>query len=397
MSAERTSRSAASSQASGARATIQVALGSRSYEVLIGPGLIDAAGGLIESRLGGVRCGIVTDANVAAAGQLARLQAGLGAAGLRAETEVVAPGEGTKSFPVLARLSERLLEMRLERGDLVIALGGGVVGDLAGFAASIVRRGMRFVQVPTTLLAQVDSSVGGKTGINTPQGKNLVGAFHQPSLVLADIDALATLPAREFRAGYVEAAKFGLLGDAQYFGWLESNAAAVFAREPAALTHAIAVAVQGKADIVARDETETGDRMLLNLGHTFGHALEAWAGFSDRLLHGEAIAIGICLAFRISEQLGLIGNNSVARVETHFAGARPADPHRRNPGRRGAGRGNAHEHHGPGQEGARRQTDPHPGARHRRGLHHPRCRLRHRARVPGRPNRPLSAPVSAGT
>jgi shikimate kinase/3-dehydroquinate synthase len=232
----------------------------------------------------------------------------------------VAPGEGTKSFPVLARLSERLLEMRLERGDLVIALGGGVVGDLAGFAASIVRRGMRFVQIPTTLLAQVDSSVGGKTGINTPQGKNLVGAFHQPSLVLADIDALATLPAREFRAGYVEAAKFGLLGDAQYFGWMESNAAAVFAREPAALTHAIAVAVQGKADIVARDETETGDRMLLNLGHTFGHALEAWAGFSDRLLHGEAIAIGICLAFRISEQLGLIGNNSVARVETHFAG-----------------------------------------------------------------------------
>jgi shikimate kinase/3-dehydroquinate synthase len=209
--------------------------------------------------------------------------------------------------------------MRLERGDLVIALGGGVVGDLAGFAASIVRRGMRFVQVPTTLLAQVDSSVGGKTGINTPQGKNLVGAFHQPSLVLADIDALATLPAREFRAGYVEAAKFGLLGDAQYFGWMESNAGAVFAREPAALTHAIAVAVQGKADIVARDETETGDRMLLNLGHTFGHALEAWAGFSDRLLHGEAIAIGICQAFRISERLGLIGNNSVARVEQHFS------------------------------------------------------------------------------
>jgi 3-dehydroquinate synthase len=320
MSAERTPKSAERSQASGARATIQVALGSRSYEVLIGPGLIDAAGGLIGSRLGGARCGIVTDANVAAAGQLARLQVGLGAAGIRAETEGVAPGEGTKSFPVLARLSERLLEMRLERGDLVIALGGGVVGDLAGFAASIVRRGMRFVQVPTTLLAQVDSSVGGKTGVNTRQGKNLVGAFHQPSLVLADIDALATLPAREFRAGYVEAAKFGLLGDAQYFGWLESKVSAVFAREPEALTHAIAVAVQGKADIVARDETETGDRMLLNLGHTFGHALEAWAGFSDRLLHGEAIAIGICLAFRISEQLGLIGNNSVGRVETHFAG-----------------------------------------------------------------------------
>jgi shikimate kinase/3-dehydroquinate synthase len=319
MSADTTSSSAARrAQAPAARATIEVALGSRAYEVLIGPGLIEAAGELIRARLGAARCGIVTDANVAAAGQLARLQSGLEAAGVNAETEVLAPGEGTKNFAVLARLSERLLEMRLERGDLVIALGGGVVGDLAGFAASIVRRGMRFVQVPTTLLAQVDSSVGGKTGINTPQGKNLVGAFHQPSLVLADIDALATLPSREFRAGYVEAAKFGLLGDARYFGWMESNAAAVFAREPAALTHAIAVAVQGKADIVARDETETGERMLLNLGHTFGHALEAWAGFSDRLLHGEAIAIGICLAFRISEQLGLIGNNSVGRVEQHF-------------------------------------------------------------------------------
>jgi shikimate kinase/3-dehydroquinate synthase len=301
-------------------AAIKVALGSRSYEVLIGPGLIEAAGEIIKARLGAARCGIVTDQNVAAAGQLARLRSGLEAAGLRADTEVVAAGEATKSFAVLARLSERLLAMRLERGDLVIALGGGVVGDLAGFAASIVRRGMRFVQVPTTLLAQVDSSVGGKTGINTPQGKNLVGAFHQPSLVLADIDALATLPAREFRAGYVEAAKYGLLGDARYFGWLESNAPAVFAREPAALTHAIAAAVEGKAGIVARDETETGERMLLNLGHTFGHALEAWAGFCERLLHGEAIAIGICLAFRLSERLGLIGNNSLARVEAHFSG-----------------------------------------------------------------------------
>jgi len=173
--------------------------------------------------------------------------------------------------------------------------------------------------MPTTLLAQVDSSVGGKTGINTPQGKNLVGTFHQPSLVLADTDSLATLPPRQLRAGYVEAAKYGLIADAAYFGWLEQNAAAVLAREPAALTHAVAVAVRGKADIVARDETETGDRMLLNLGHTFGHALEAWAGFSERLLHGEAIAIGIGLAFRLSEQLGLVGNNSVARVETHFA------------------------------------------------------------------------------
>jgi 3-dehydroquinate synthetase len=173
--------------------------------------------------------------------------------------------------------------------------------------------------MPTTLLAQVDSSVGGKTGINTQQGKNLVGTFHQPSLVLADTDALATLPPREFRAGYVEAAKYGLLADAQYFGWLEQNASAVFAKDAAALARAIAVAVEGKAGIVVRDETETGERMLLNLGHTFGHALEAWAGFSDRLLHGEAIAIGICLAFRLSEELALIGNNSLARVEAHFA------------------------------------------------------------------------------
>jgi 3-dehydroquinate synthetase len=167
----------------------------------------------------------------------------------------------------------------------------------------------------------VDSSVGGKTGINTPQGKNLVGAFHQPSLVLADIDTLATLPARQFRAGYAEMAKYGLLGDAAFFAWLEQNAPAVFAREPEALTHALAISVQGKADIVARDETETGDRMLLNLGHTFGHALEAWAGFSDRLLHGEAVAIGTCLAFRLSEELGYIGNNSLGRVTTHLAGA----------------------------------------------------------------------------
>ena len=209
--------------------------------------------------------------------------------------------------------------MGLERGDLVVALGGGVIGDLAGLAASLVRRGLRLVQMPTTLLAQVDSSVGGKTGINTPQGKNLVGTFHQPSLVLADTDSLATLPVRQLRAGYVEAAKYGLIADAAYFGWLEQNVSAVLAREPAALTHAIAVAVRGKADIVARDETETRDRMLLNLGHTFGHALEAWASYSDRLLHGEAVAIGICLAFRLSEELGLVGNNSVARVEAHLA------------------------------------------------------------------------------
>jgi 3-dehydroquinate synthase len=302
--------------------TIPVALGSRSYDVLIGPGLLRHAAELIEARLGKgpgkTKCGIVTDANVAPR-HLAPLEASLKAVGRHAGTEVLAAGEATKGFASLARLCERLLEMGLERGDLVIALGGGVIGDLAGLAASIVRRGIRLVQMPTTLLAQVDSSVGGKTGINTPQGKNLVGTFHQPSLVLADTDSLATLPPRQLRAGYVEAAKYGLIADAAYFGWLEQNVSAVLAKDAAALTRAIAVAVQGKADIVARDETETGDRMLLNLGHTFGHALEAWAGFSDRLLHGEAVAIGICLAFRLSERLGLLGNNSVARVETHFA------------------------------------------------------------------------------
>jgi 3-dehydroquinate synthetase len=196
-----------------------------------------------------------------------------------------------------------------------------VIGDLTGFAASILRRGVRFVQVPTTLLAQVDSSVGGKTAINTPQGKNLVGSFHQPSLVLADTELLATLPPREFRAGYVEAVKYGMLGDAAYFDWLEQSWPAVLAQDADALVRTVRIAVQGKADIVARDETETGDRMLLNLGHTFGHALEAWAGYSDRLLHGEAVAIGICLAFRLSEQLGFVGNNSVARVQGHLAAA----------------------------------------------------------------------------
>jgi 3-dehydroquinate synthase len=300
--------------------TVRVGLGQRSYDVLIGAGLLARAPELIAVRLGAARCAIVTDQNVARS-HLAPLEGGLAALGRHLGTEVLAPGERTKSFPVLARLCERLLEMGLERGGLVIALGGGVIGDLAGLAASLVRRGVRFVQVPTTLLAQVDSSVGGKTGINTAQGKNLVGTFHQPCLVLADVGALATLPERQLRAGYVEAVKFGLLGDAAFFAWLEQNGRAVLAQQQAALAHAVAVSVQGKADIVARDETETGDRMLLNLGHTFGHALEAWAGYSDRLLHGEAVAIGICLAFELSRELGLVDEASIARVVRHFSEA----------------------------------------------------------------------------
>lgn len=297
---------------------VDVRLGDRSYEVLIGPALVSHAGGLIAQRFATAKCGVVTDENVAAR-HLASLEASLASVGKHAGSVILKPGEATKCFTELASLSESLLQLGLERGDLVVALGGGVMGDLAGFAASILRRGVRFVQIPTSLLAQVDSSVGGKTGINTPQGKNLIGAFHQPSLVLADTSVLDTLPPREFRAGYAEIAKFGLLGDATFFAWLEANHRAVFQRDPRALTDAIEVAVNGKARIVERDETETGDRALLNLGHTFGHALESWTGFSDRLLHGEGVAIGMCLAARLSEQLGFCPAGIAERTAAHLS------------------------------------------------------------------------------
>jgi 3-dehydroquinate synthase len=310
---------APSETASGeAPVRVSVALAGRSYDVLVGPGLAPRAAALIDKRLGPARCAIVTDANVAAT-HLAGVAAGLEATGRLAGSKILAPGESSKSFAVLAELCESLLAMQLERGDLVLALGGGVIGDLAGFAASILRRGIRYVQLPTTLLAQVDSSVGGKTAINAAHGKNLLGTFHQPSLVLADIDLLATLPPRQFRAGYVEAAKYAMLADASYFDWLEANRTSLFRQEPAALSEAIAIAVAGKAAIVARDETETGERMLLNLGHTFGHALEAWAGYSDKLLHGEAVGIGITLAFELSHELGFSDAMSADRVRTHLA------------------------------------------------------------------------------
>lgn len=296
---------------------VRVDLGPRSYDVLIGSGLLERLPVLIRETFGAVRCGIVTDVSVSTH-HLPGLERGLQNVGAHAGTLIIPPGEGSKSFPELAKLCEGLLTLGLERRDVVVALGGGVIGDLTGFAASIVRRGIRFVQVPTTLLAQVDSSVGGKTGINTPQGKNLVGTFHQPSLVVADLEVLKTLPDRQFKAGYVEAAKFGLLGDAAYFGWLEQNDDGVFGKAPDVLGEAIRVAVAGKAGIVQRDETETGERMLLNLGHTFGHALEAWAGFSDRLLHGEAVAIGICQAFRFSAEHKLGDKTTAQRVEAHF-------------------------------------------------------------------------------
>ena len=348
----------------GEAVAVRVGLGERSYDVLIGPGLLLQAADLIRERLGAPKCAIVTDENVARH-HLRPLERRLAAHGRHAGTIVLAPGEATKSFAALASLCERLLEMGLERGGLVVALGGGVIGDLAGLAASMVRRGIRFVQVPTNLLAQVDSSVGGKTGINTPQGKNLVGTFHQPSLVLADIDLLATLPVREFRAGYVEAAKYGLLGDAAFFSWLERNWRAVFAHERGALTRVVATSVKGKADIVARDETETGERMLLNLGHTFGHALEAWAGYSQRLLHGEAVAIGICLAFRLCRELGLVDAASMQRVAAHFAAAGLPTTIADIPGSPPPDAAGLMTIMGQ-DEGPRRQADPDPRARHRR-------------------------------
>lgn len=297
--------------------SVEVSLNARAYDVLIGAGLLRHAGALIAARLGNVKCGVVTDENVARH-HLAMLEESLGAHGLLAGSIVLKAGEATKSFKELVSLSERLLDMGLERGDLVVPLGGGVIGDLAGFAAGILRRGVRFVQVPTTLLAQVDSSVGGKTGINTAQGKNLIGVFHQPSLVIADTDVLSTLPAREMRAGYAEVAKYGLLGDAAFFGWLEKNWHGVFANSGPDLARAIETSVKAKAAIVARDETETGDRALLNLGHTFGHALEAWTGFSDRLLHGEGVSIGMCLAFRLSQSLGLAPMADADRAARHL-------------------------------------------------------------------------------
>jgi 3-dehydroquinate synthase len=297
--------------------TIRVGLGERSYDIVIGRALLDSAGARIAVAVPSGRCAVVSDSTVAGL-YLERLKASLG--GLFLGEVVVAPGEASKCFPVLAKVSEQLLELGVERGDAVVALGGGVVGDLGGFAASILRRGVRLVQIPTTLLAQVDSSVGGKTGIDTPQGKNLIGTFHQPSLVLADISVLNTLSPREFRAGYAEVMKYGLLGDAQFFAWLENNWPQIFSGEGRDRAEAIVTSCRAKTAIVEADEREeSGTRALLNLGHTFGHALEAYAGYSDRLLHGEAIAIGMRLAFTFSVEQGLCSETDAARVANHLA------------------------------------------------------------------------------
>ena len=297
--------------------SVRINLGERSYDVVVGDSLIANAGALITDKLGKTKAFIISDENVASAHLEALQQSFKDNVGLRG-TSILPAGESTKCFASLERTCSDVLSSGLERGDCVVALGGGVIGDLAGFTAAVVRRGVRYVQVPTSLLAQVDSSVGGKTGINTSHGKNLVGSFHQPHLVLADIDTLSSLPDREMRAGYAEVIKYGLLGDQNFYTWLDDNVNNVLRRDKEAVKKAVRRSVEMKAEIVARDETEQGDRALLNLGHTFGHALEAWTGYSSRLLHGEGVAVGMSLAARFSEQLGHCPPQTAAQITAHL-------------------------------------------------------------------------------
>jgi 3-dehydroquinate synthase len=301
----------------GHATVVRVELAGRSYDILIGRGLLAGLGTKIAELRPGAAAAIVTDERVAHH-HLAAATATIETGGIRCARVIVPPGEGSKSFGHLQHVCDRLLDAKIERSDVVVALGGGVVGDLGGFAAAVLRRGLEYVQVPTTLLAQVDSSVGGKTGINSRQGKNLVGAFHQPILVVADTALLDTLEPRVFRAGYAEVAKYGLINDEGFFTWLESNWPEIFSGGPAR-EHAIATCCRSKAEIVGRDELEHGDRALLNLGHTFGHALEAGAGFSDWLMHGEAVGIGMVLAFAFSVRLGLAPAADADRMRRHLA------------------------------------------------------------------------------
>jgi 3-dehydroquinate synthase len=305
---------------------LRVELGARGYDILIGRGLLASAGDHLKPLLKQPRAIVLTDRSVAEL-HLASLTRSLGDAEIACEPIVLPPGEQTKSFEYLEEVIDRLLAARIERSSLLIALGGGVIGDLTGFAASIVLRGIDFVQIPTTLLAQVDSSVGGKTGIDTRWGKNLVGSFHQPRLVLADIDTLATLPRRQVLAGYAEIVKYGLINDAAFFAWLEDHGSALRDGDEAARQHAVKASCAAKARIVAGDERESGARALLNLGHTFAHALEAECGYSDDLLHGEAVAIGLVMAFDLSARLGLCPTEDAARVERHLgAVGLPTEP-----------------------------------------------------------------------
>ncbi|KRB62638.1 3-dehydroquinate synthase [Rhizobium sp. Root708] len=303
--------------ASASERKVHVPLGDRAYDILIGPGLIARAGAEIAARLKGRKAAIITDENVAPL-YLEALVHSLEAAGIASATLVLPAGEKTKSFEPLMTVCDKVLEARIERNDYVIALGGGVIGDLSGFAAGIVRRGVRFVQVPTSLLSQVDSSVGGKTGINSRHGKNLIGVFHQPDLVLADTDVLNSLSAREFRAGYAEVAKYGLIDKPDFFAWLEANWKSVFAGGGERI-EAIAASCQAKSDVVVADEHENGQRALLNLGHTFGHALEAATAYdSARLVHGEGVSIGMVLAHEFSARINLASPDDARRVETHL-------------------------------------------------------------------------------
>lgn len=298
---------------------VEVGLGDRSYPILIEAGLLDRAAEHLGPFARKGRLVVVTDQSVAAA-QLPRLMAALG--DVRIDPIILPPGEATKSWTMLEQLTDQLLDYGIERSDRIVALGGGVIGDLVGFAASILKRGCGFVQVPTTLLAQVDSSVGGKTAINARAGKNLIGAFHQPDLVLIDPTTLDTLPAREVRAGYAEVVKYGLIDDFDFFTWCEANGPALLAADAPSREKAIAHSVGAKARVVAADERETtGTRALLNLGHTFGHALEAETGFSDMLLHGEAVACGMALAFRFSAAQGLCPGQDAVRVSRHLEAA----------------------------------------------------------------------------
>jgi 3-dehydroquinate synthase len=297
--------------------TIAVELAGRSYNIHIGIGLLESAADYIAPLLARPVTAIVTDDQVAPH-FLDALQKNLEDAGISSTAIVLAAGEKTKSFSQLENVLAQLFEARIERGDTIIALGGGVIGDLTGFAASIFRRGIDFIQVPTTLLAQVDSSVGGKTAINVSYGKNLIGTFHQPRLVLADMATLDTLPQRQMLAGYAEVVKYGLINDARFFYWLGDNSERMLARDAQALQHAIAVSCQAKATIVAADEREGGQRALLNLGHTFGHALEAETGYSDRLLHGEGVAMGLVMAYELSAKLGLCDESVAPIVKAHL-------------------------------------------------------------------------------
>ncbi|NNK78249.1 MAG: 3-dehydroquinate synthase [Litoreibacter sp.] len=296
---------------------LRVELGARSYDIVIGEGLLARSGELIAPSLKRPRVAVVTDENVAAL-HLEALRSGLAATGIEMVSLILPSGETTKGWTEFSRTVDWLLEQKIERSDVVVAFGGGVIGDLVGFAAAVLRRGVRFVQIPTSLLAQVDSSVGGKTGINSVHGKNLIGAFHQPSLVLADVGVLGTLTPRDFLAGYGEVVKYGLLGDEGFFSWLEREGPALAGGDVAKRIEAVRRSCQMKADIVARDETEQGDRALLNLGHTFCHALEAATGYSDRLLHGEGVAIGCALAFEVSARLGLCAQEDPSRVRAHL-------------------------------------------------------------------------------